>query len=602
MPLHDERRDGPLDLLQLEDRLVPAGQITGTVFLDFNSDGAFDTTAIFPNDGSGTYAGRPETGVGGVIVTAFDAANTPRGVATTATDGTYTLAATGTGGYRLEFSNAPAGLHFGPQGAGSATAVQFAADGNSANRNLGLTSAVGASTNPQIITNEYRIGDQTGTLPRGSRLGSDDYSNTAVIISFPYSAGTTSQSDAAASAQPTTHTLAVQAKYVGTTWGLAENTNTGTILAASYTKKHAGYGPNGPGAIYTLGTTGTTASLWFDLGTTAVGGNFRAGYTNNDDYFADSGNAGWDPVGKTSFGGLAINDAGTEVYVMNLADRRLYTIRVNPDGSAGAVGSILIPRPGNATGDQTGSNRGDLRPFAVEFHNGLVYVGMVNSAESTQNRGDLRGYVYTYNPVTGQWSNRSIVNESKAVDGFALNYSRGNSFGGSDDFRPWSPAFQNVNGAFDPASNNGVKYPQPMLSAIAFDGAGNLVLGIRDRAGDQLGNQVPSDPSHPNQLDLGVSAGDILKATNNTTAPSPSRTTPRPEAIPPLARTPAKGRAAANSTTKTTTKSARTPKCNPGPWLKCRGSRTWSRPCSIPSDSASRKPPASAGTTTPPGG
>ena len=504
-----------LKLLQLEDRLVPAGQITGRAFLDFNSDGLFDPSATHSNDGSGTYVGRADVGVAGVSVTVFDSTNIAQGSTTTGADGTYTLSATGTGGYRLEFSNAPAGVNFGPQGAGSATAVQFVPDGNSNNRNVSLTTTQGTADNPLIITNEYRVGDQTGTLPRGSRLGSDDYSQSTAIISFPYSAGTTSQSDAGAVAQPDTHALAVQARYVGTTWGLAENTRTDTILAAAYTKKHAGYGPNGPGAIYTFGTTGTTATLWIDLGAATVGGNFRAGYTTNDDYFSDSGNTGWDAVGKTSFGGLAINDAGTEVYVMNLADRRLYTIQVNADGSAGAVTSILIPLPGNATGDLANGNRGDVRPFAVEYRDGLVYVGLVNSAESTQNRDDLRGYVYTYNPVTGQWSNRSVINESATVDGFALNYSRGTSFAGSDDFRAWSPTFRNVNGDFDPATNNGVKYPQPILSAIAFGNSGNLILGIRDRGGDQLGNQVPSDPSLPNQLDLGVSAGDILKTTNN---------------------------------------------------------------------------------------
>ena len=511
-----------LDLLQLEDRTVPAGQITGQVFLDFNSNGLLDTTSTLPNDGGGTYTRQTDLGVAGVIVTAFDASNTVRGTATTAADGTYILAATGTGGYRLEFTNVPSGNFTGPQGTnptpppfGSFTSVQFVPDGNSTNRNLSLGSPTGYSDNPQIITNEYRVGDQTGTLTKGPLFGTDDFSNTGVIISFPYSAGSTSQSNTTEAQQPTTNALSVEARFVGTTWGLAHNTNTSTILAAAFTKKHTGYGPNGPGAIYTLGTTGTTASLWIDLGTAVAGGNYRAGYTQNDQYFSDSGNTGWDAVGKTALGGLAINDANTEVYVINLADRRLYTIRVNPDGSAGAVSSIVIPTPANTTGITGANPLGDLRPFAVEFRNGLVYVGMVNSAESTQDRTQLRGYVYTYNPLTQTWSNRSVINESAAIDGFRFDYARASSFGGSDNFQAWRPTFGNLNPDFQIGVNNAVKYPQPILSGIAFDASGNLNLAIRDRAGDQLGFQIPSNPANPNELMLGISAGDLLKATNN---------------------------------------------------------------------------------------
>ena len=54
-----------LELLQLEDRLVPAGQITGQVFLDFNSNGLLDTTTTLPNDGSGNYTRQTDRGVAG---------------------------------------------------------------------------------------------------------------------------------------------------------------------------------------------------------------------------------------------------------------------------------------------------------------------------------------------------------------------------------------------------------------------------------------------------------------------------------------------------------------------------------------------------------
>ena len=80
---------------------------------------------------------------------------------------------------------------------------------------------------------------------------------------------------------------------------------------------------------------------------------------------------------------------------------------------------------------------------------------------------------------------------------------------------PWRSTFANVNPDFNPINNNAVKYPQPILSGIAFDNAGNLNLAFRDRAGDQLGDQIPSDPAFPNQNDLGIGAGDLLKAGAN---------------------------------------------------------------------------------------
>src|SRR4051812_7778594 len=82
-----------------------SGTITGSVFHDFNANGIID--------------GAGERGVAGVTVTAYDPSNTVRGTATTAADGTYTLSATGTGPYRIEFTALPTGYFTGPQGSNS---------------------------------------------------------------------------------------------------------------------------------------------------------------------------------------------------------------------------------------------------------------------------------------------------------------------------------------------------------------------------------------------------------------------------------------------------------------------------------------------------
>ena len=61
---------------------MAAGTISGTVYRDFNLNGLRDSG---------------EVGVAGVTVSAFDSAGASQGTATTGADGTYSLAAGGTG-------------------------------------------------------------------------------------------------------------------------------------------------------------------------------------------------------------------------------------------------------------------------------------------------------------------------------------------------------------------------------------------------------------------------------------------------------------------------------------------------------------------------
>src|SRR5262249_32972937 len=168
--------------------------------------------------------------------------------------------------------------------------------------------------------------------------------------------------------------------------------------------------------------------------------------------------------------------------------------------NATTIQRFQVPRPADATGDGA---LGDIRPFAVKVYNGLVYVGMVNSAESTQKSADLHAYVYTFDPATNTWGSAPVLE-------FGLNYARGTSKGGSDQFLPWSPTFQNLD------TSGFVKYPQAMLTGLAFDGSGNMIVGIRDRTGDQTGVGTPSDPGNPSTALTGIGAGDVLRATLKT--------------------------------------------------------------------------------------
>ena len=510
-----------LDVIRLEDRLTPTGAITGRAFLDFNANGILDTSTI-TNNGAGTITGTADQGVPGIIVRAFDGNNAAQGSATTDSTGNYTLNATATGPYRLEFSTPSGGTYFGPQGTGSGTAVQFVNDGPSANVNLSITSpeSVTTETNPYLWTSIYSAGAAfnpgADAIARAAfntapNIGAVD-GTAAGIYRFAYSSGTNIQSDNASGANPQNTTLLkVNKGDVGTTWGLAYNRKTDDLLAASYTKRHTGYGPLGVGGIYRINPSDGSVTTFWDASDAVVGNiagslpALRSAYATNDGYLNDGGNTGWSAVGKTGFGGLAVNEAGTIAYVTNLYDRRLYIIPINASGTADTanITSVAIPLPSNVTGVIGPNPLGDMQPFAVEFHNGKVYVGSVNSAESTPTvLANLRAYVYEFTPSgnSGAFGSRSVLNESSLLEGVSLAYARGTSFAGSDNFNAWTPTFRSLSG------NSGTfpKYPQPMLTGITFSQNGEMVLGIRDRLGDQVGQQALDFPAAHGLLDFAI--------------------------------------------------------------------------------------------------
>ena len=107
-----------------------AGVISGTVFRDWNGNGKQDPA---------TAVRIPEVGIGGITITAYSVAG-PAGTATSVADGSYSLTTTdaGNGPYRVEFTNLPAGLSYGPAGTTSGTAVQFVAATPSGGVSIGL--------------------------------------------------------------------------------------------------------------------------------------------------------------------------------------------------------------------------------------------------------------------------------------------------------------------------------------------------------------------------------------------------------------------------------------------------------------------------------
>ncbi len=474
---------------------LAAGTITGTVFQDFNGNGQRDTSTTVPNDGGvGSIGLAVDGGVGSVTVTAYDSAGVVQGTTTTAANGQYTLVAGGTGPYRVEFTNLPAGFEPGPYGANSLSTVQFVPDGNTGSVDVGLNvPADYCQNNPLLATTCFVYGSQiTGT-----------YNLSPTLVTFPYSAGSARTTGGAPNTDyqaPTTHATMIPANQLGTAYGLDYQRTSGLLYTSAYMKRHSGFGPGGIGAIYAVDPGANTASVYTNLDTL-----FGAGTTGPDlhdysnflqDYLTSAGpiTNTWDAVGKTSLGALVTSDDDTRLYVINLFDRQLYSVPLTaPPTVANTLrNSVPLNPPGCPSA-------GDVRPFAVTTYRGLLYVGLICSAESTQNPADLQGHVYTANPA-------SLAFSPVPVFSFPLNYPRGDvEAGASAAWRPWSPAFQSV------VPGTTVIYPQPLFTDIAFDG-GNLIIGLRDRLGDQAGNDAQSNPGDPTNLYLGITGGDVLRA------------------------------------------------------------------------------------------
>ncbi|MFN7977834.1 MAG: SdrD B-like domain-containing protein [Vicinamibacterales bacterium] len=478
-------------------RTHAAGTISGVVFEDFNGNGLRETTATVASAGAGTTALAVDRGMSGVTVSVYDGGGVLRGTATTDSVGAYSLAATGTGPYRVEFTNLPAGYRpsrFAAGATGNGTTVQFVPDGVTGNVNLGLLDGAHyCQNNPTVVTSCFVYGEQV----------SGAFNTMPVVVDFPYSAGAIGNSPTTYD-QPSTHGLMVPANQVGSVFGLAYRQATNTVYAGAFMKKHSGFGSGGTGAIYAINPTTGASSLFADLN--AI---FGAGTAGNDphdllDFNRDNGNASWDAVGKISLGGLEISPDGATVYVVNLADRRIYALPTSGPLTNATVQRVSIPL--NAPG-ATGTSGADLRPFALQWHQGQLYVGIVNSAESAgATSSDLKAYVYTLDPTTLTFS-------ASPVFQFALNYPRGpvQTFNGTGPgaWSRWRPTFASQ-------SPSGVgTYPQPMLAGLAFDVSGNLFIGLRDRAGDQFGYFAQDNPAD-NVLWEGVAGGDTLAAAITT--------------------------------------------------------------------------------------
>jgi len=500
--------------------VLAACVVTGTVYQDYNAGGTQDAR---------------EPGVAGITVTAYQTSVVPPGTppppipsltvgtAVTNATGNYTMNVPTNGEIRIEFTDLPRGLESGRFGTGTSTTTTTFV--NCAGAVAGVDLAVNNPgefchiVNPQLATSCYVINHQLN----------GPQANSPTFVAFPNDAA----GDPTAGVDDLIHQAL--ANQTGSTWGLAYHRASDSFLVGAYAKRHAGFGPSilpstaltpeSTGAIYRI-TPGSfndpnpaaiaanvQVSVFIDLGATTGADPHPPDdvtCTRPPGYLLDCWQYDtntWPLVSKMSLGDVDVSEDDRTLYAVNLLNRTLVEIPIIQSAIGITAGA---PSPISLAGAIAGSGcaNADWRPFGLGMHKGLLYLGAVCTAESTQQVADLQAYVYRFDPLNPGLGFTEVLN-------FALDYPRRcadsapGCFGGARaaDWRPWSNTWPVPSGL-------GVYRPEPLLTDIVFDGD-NMILGFRDRMGDRTGNLRPAPiapGSNPALLLLGIAAGDTLRA------------------------------------------------------------------------------------------
>ncbi|WP_238598204.1 SdrD B-like domain-containing protein [Saccharothrix sp. ALI-22-I] len=334
----------------------------------------------------------------------------------------------------------------------------------------------------------YALPDSRYFVPIQNAANGHD---TRALVAFGVNARGTCPDDVAC---PTT--LATQAQ-VGTTFGLAYDKDRRRLFQSAFARRHALYGPEGGDAIYTVPVDGGGAPTLF----AKVPG---AAVTPHDTTNLIKDGGFTDAPTKESIGGIALSEDGSTLYAVNLLTRTLVSFDATGATASAPAATVPVPDPGCAAPT-------DWRPFAVAAHDATLYVGGVCSAESTQNRADLKAVVYTYDGTRFT----TVLTQS-------LDFERGDVLTGRSDppqtnhWNPWNTDLSTWE-EHDVTGDGTMVDPQPQLASLAFARDGSMILGFRDRFMDVVGWDALDPRPGNNANQRGFSGGDINMACVNPT-------------------------------------------------------------------------------------
>ena len=475
-----------------------------------------------------------ELGVAGVSVTGVDSSGN-KVTATTASDGSYVLQGLN-GKVRVEFSNIPSYLKESPSNSVNNSSVRFVNDGDS-NVDFGVHNP--SEYNPGLDKTAFAVSAQRPWASAAS-TSNKNYA----VLSLPYSA--TGQ------AQPSVN-KDVSFEQIGTTWGAAYQKNSGILYESAFLKRHSGLGElvrpdTGAGeqdvpvdGIYMVKYDGSVGGSYIggftlnnvtpangdagdiDTGTVTrevIDGNVTTSNPNalttnvshSQSYDIDA----FGKVGKVGFGDADIDESGKALWVVNLNQKSLIKIDVsNPSAlpTSGAIDGSLVSHY-NIDFSSLGTCDGEFRPWALAFHNGKGYVGVVCDSTQDTSNAAVHAYILSFNPTnpTGTFNK---------VKDFPLTYLRESSqyavdagtcsLGSQSSWNRWANSWDELGNALGRSANSGeYSCPQPILSDITFDSNGDMILGFLDRFAEQLDYGNYAADTGNNKYFSVDSAGDTL--------------------------------------------------------------------------------------------
>lgn len=269
---------------------------------------------------------------------------------------------------------------------------------------------------------------------------------------------------------------------VGAVWGLGYRQTDHAVYAAAYHKRQMPFGPGGPGAVYRIDLATGNVSQFVSVPN--VGPDRHGSLQTNDDRAAEK----W--VGRTSLGDLDLCSDESELFVVNLDDRRIYRFEME---SGRFIGSF----PHGAAGEPWAE---EARPFGLACYEGYLYHGVVRTAEETQRRRDLSAHVYRSKPDGSEMTEVAAV---ALYDRRGYVLAQRGDHGYRADWLPWRDAIPGL-------GLSGISvYPMPMLTDIEFGGNGDLIIGLRDRRSDSAPHLRHS--RLPEDTPIGVGFGDIMR-------------------------------------------------------------------------------------------
>ncbi|MGW8484554.1 SdrD B-like domain-containing protein [Microbacterium sp. NPDC055903] len=264
-------------------------------------------------------------------------------------------------------------------------------------------------------------------------------------------------------------TRATQAE-TGAVFGTAWDYRRDALFSAAYAKAYTVYGPGGSGGIYrtntdTSATSGNT-QLWATVPN--AGSSVHQTITGRDDAF-------YAATGAEGLGGLAISEDGETLYVVNLNDQSLYSFDAAASAPAPVADVVPIADPGCVGGE--------WRPFAVTVRDGFVYVGGVCDASESLSRSDLTAHVLKLDGGAFTEVYSKTLDFVRGAQNYPDPVGNQTGAGVSTHWNPWRLSYDaDVAEYF----SRGPLYPMPILSTIAFENDGSLILGFRDRKPDAV--------------------------------------------------------------------------------------------------------------------